>query len=174
MIKLKVLSLNDCEKIREWRNSIDNNVYRTSHYLTKEMQEKWYYEEVCNRNANSRYLGIYDDLLIGYCGINNIQWENGIGEIGITLNPEEIRKGYGKQSLELILKIGFCNLRLYNIFGECYTCNPKLGFWKKMIEKYNGYTTILPYKKFYNDNFYSSLYFNFNCNDYKRLKEIKK
>lgn len=188
-IFLNCLKKEHCEIVRIWRNE-NIETLRTSFFLTKEMQEDFYNNIICNRNSNHRYFGIYEyngisreglliapeememfanDKLVGMCGITNIEWENGLGEISLIINPEETRQGYGKQSVLILLNKAFNEMRLSNIYGEVYECNKNIGFWKKIIKLLNAYKTILPQRKFYNGKFYDSLYFNIDCNNYKKL-----
>ena len=173
-IYLDVLSFENLETIRKWRNEVvKNGIFRTSYLLTYHMQKKFFDDVINNRNSNSRYFGIFKekaegekninlDTFIGYTGIDKIQWENGIAEIGLMIGHKYVGLGYGSKSLSLVLNEAFNNMRLQNIYGECYKCNPNIEFWEKMIEKYKAYSTILPSRKFFNGYFFDSMYFNFN------------
>jgi RimJ/RimL family protein N-acetyltransferase len=177
MMELRVLSQQDCEIVRQWRN--DSLVaLRTSFPLTREQQESFYRETVCNRNAKARYWGIWDipeiaaidsnaicnirNYFIGMCGIENIEWENRLGEISIIIDPEKQHKGYGEQALKLLLEQGFNYLNLANIYGECYACNPAMKFWVKMCGQYDAHKATLPKRKFWDGVYWDSMYFNFN------------
>jgi RimJ/RimL family protein N-acetyltransferase len=180
-IYLDVLSFENLETIRKGRNEIvKNGIFRTSYLLTYHMQKKFFDDVVNNRNSNSRYFGIFKeeaegekninlDTFIGYCGLDKIEWENGIAEVGLLISSKYIGLGYGSKALKLILNEAFNNMRLQNIYGECYKCNPNLAFWEKMIKKYNGYNTILPARKFFDGSFFDSLYFNFNYYDFGEI-----
>lgn len=185
-MKLKALSLLDCEQVRQWRNETLVSL-RTPFLLTREMQERFYSEAICNRQADARYWGIFieqdtgyadsklesitQDILIGMCGLENISWENRNAEISIILNPEYHGKGYGSQAVNLLLDQGFNYLNLENIFGECYSCNPAVEFWKKISQKYNAKCCYLPNRKYWNDVYYDSLYFNINKSDFKEREK---
>lgn len=172
-ICLDVLKYEDMEKIRKWRNEISKSGYfRTPYLLTEKMQEDFFNNVINNRSSNSRYFGIFKNEMknlktfIGYCGLDKIEWENAIAEIGLMLNPVEIKKGYGSKAVSLLLNEAFNNMRLNNIYGECYKCNPNIQFWEKIVKKHNGYKTILPARKYFDGSFYDSLYFNFNVFDF--------
>jgi RimJ/RimL family protein N-acetyltransferase len=177
MIYLDCLNFENVEHIRRQRNKISGHgIFRTSFLLTYNMQKEFYDNIISNRKANSRYFGIFlkeisDDMtnlaiLIGYIGLDKIEWENGIAEIGLLIFDKYHNKGYGSKALNLLLIEAFNSMRLQNIYGECYKCNPGIKFWKKMIKKYKGYETILPARKFFNGSYWDSLYFNFNCFDF--------
>lgn len=188
-LSLDVLSMYDIQIIgRERNKAAKNGVYRTPFLLTEEMQKEFYNNVICNRNSNNRYFALkvsevnlsIDEIkdnkiiykeetknyvknkTIGIVGLNNIQWENGLAEIALTIFKEWTQKGLGERAVKLILIEAFNELRLNNVFGECYECNPALKFWKKIRENYGDYSTILPSRKFYLGSFFNSYYFNFN------------
>lgn len=170
-IYFDVLTEKEIQLVREWRNFASRyGVYRTPFLLTEAMQLDFFNNTVNDRTSNSRYWGIHlrnnckegESGFIGIAGLNNIQWENGIAEIALTISIDAKGKGYGEESLNLIAYEAFCNLRLYTIYGECYLCNPNRGFWENMIEKYRGYRVILQDRKYYNGSYFDSIYFSFN------------
>ena len=123
MIEWKELSSEDAEQIRLWRNQCLDTL-RTPYPLTKEQQEDWYINTVCDRKANARWFGVYfDDILVGYTGIENISWENRIGEISLLISPSNQECGYGWEAADKILQYAFNSLNLNCVFGECYESN---------------------------------------------------
>jgi len=177
-LKLDCLDKYSFEEVRIWRNKLDNNILRTPFKLTKEMQENFYNDEICNRKSKHRYLGLYEFKedyfqIIACIGIINIEWENRLGEISLIVNPAYTNIGYGKIAFLNLLTFGFNNLNLENIFGECYECSPHVGFWEKMIKKFHGQKTILYNRKYYNLKYYNSLYFNFNKQNFYLDRTIK-
>jgi len=234
-MKLKELTLENCEQVRQWRNEC-LEALRTPFPLTKEMQEQFYRDVVCNRDARARYWGVWEtkmlddaaiiaqmkannavwqnasaaertrladenlqlgfsmgwtmdsndiwnkpedtmaneestkcksyDYFIGMIGLENIEWENRRAEISIILNPKFRGKGYGEQAVDLLLEQGFFYLNLEIIWGECYTCNPALKFWKNIAKKHTARCADVPYTKFWNYQYYDSFYFAFLKEDY--------
>jgi RimJ/RimL family protein N-acetyltransferase len=166
----KALIKEDMEQVRQWRNEC-LCALRTPFPLTEEMQQDFYKNVVCNRNANSRYWGIVEaNILVGVSGIENIEWINSRGEISIIINPEHHGAGIGSYAFKMLLDKGFNELNLDNIWGECYSCNPATAFWKKQIVKYNGRSFLMPNAKFWNGKYYESLYFNFNREDFIKCR----
>lgn len=172
-MKLRELDREDCEHVRKWRN--ENLVsLRTPYLLTKEMQEDFYKNVICNRDSNHRYWGIWQDeldQLIGTGGITNIQWENSIAEISLILDPQQISKGYGTQAVDLLLDKAFNYMGLKTVFGECYTSNLSIVFWKKVVEEYNGFQTDLPNRKFWEGKFYNSIYSSIDRDEFNKGKD---
>jgi len=167
---------------------------RTPFLLTESMQGEFYHSQICNRQANARYWGIWtegkalklnfghnepvnypiveeakEDEFIGMGEISNIQWENRLGEIGLIMHPEHLDKA--DKAIDLILEQGFNHLNLENIFGECYYCSSYIGIWETACKKYNGIDANLPNRKFWNGKYYSSLYFNINREAWKHGRE---
>ena len=191
-IFLDVLNFIDCQTVREWRNK-NIETLRTSFLITDKMQENFYDKIVNDRNSKHRYFGIYKNyvheiedeneeetlkcdckILIGMGGIINIEWENGLAEISLIIGDEFTGQGYGKQSVKLLLDKAFCEMRLNNVYGECYECNKNIEFWKKIIKYYDCYHTILPNRKFFKNKYYNSLYFSISClNNYIGRQEEK-
>jgi hypothetical protein len=182
------LNMQQCEETRQWRNKLEG-VLRTPFFLTDKMQQDFYNNVVSNRNSNNRFFGVYLDNtkikiettktelccrpvieFIGMVGLVNIEWENGLAEISMIINPNLINKGIGSQSLDLLLDKGFNHMNLINIYGEVYECNSAVNFWEKQIKKYDGYKTFLPSRKYFNGKYFNSIYFNFNFNDWRLNK----
>jgi len=165
-MKLKPLSILDMESIRRWRNE-QIEMLRTPFQLTQKMQEQFYNEVVSNRNSNSRYWGMRDgkDILIGMAGIENIQWENRLGEISLLMIPGGMDE-FGEKALSLILNEGFMNMNLENIFTEVYEYSPYITFWMDMVGKYNTCFSQLPNRKYYKGEYWPSYYININKEDY--------
>jgi len=169
-MKLKVLSLSDVEQVRQWRNEQLDSL-RTSFPLTKEQQERFYADVVCNRQANARYWGVWEDIadkFIGMIGIESIELENRRGEISFITDPEYSSNELNKKVLVLMLDKGFYSLNLDNIWGECYECNNSYDFWIEMIKDFNGTSSKMENTKFFNGKYHNSLYFNFNKGSYAK------
>lgn len=172
-LELTELSLENLQKIREWRN-VDIRAYRTPYFITEGMQEDFYRDVICNRRSNHRYWALVDPMrknpypilfrpfLIGMGGIINIQWENRLGEISLFIHHTEQRQGYGKQAVELLLDQAFNYMNLENVYGECYYCAPSFGFWRKICIERKAGMTMLPCRKYWAGNYHDSMYFNFN------------
>lgn len=158
---LRALTLEDMEPIRKWRNaSLDT--LRTPFELTKEMQEDWYHGEICNRASKSRFWAIEDSngVLIGYGGIENIQWENSIGEISLLIAPGVRGQGYGFKAAMSIISKAFSQLNLKTVYAEVYKSNPAVAFWDKVFD--GEYKTILPNRKYFACDYHDSYYYSWS------------
>ena len=192
-MKLKPLSIQDMETVREWRLEVPETL-RTPYDLTREMQEDYYKNEICNRDSRTRYWGLWGDIdkvdvttitdteptyamvtgkdmLIGYGGIENIEWENSRGEISLLIGPDYRKQGYGTKAVEAILFKAFHFLGLRNVHGECYLSSPAVPFWEKLIWKYGGMCADFPETKFYNGKYCHSYLFNFGRTQWEKAHE---
>ena len=156
---LQPLSLEDMEQIRIWRNQVPETL-RTPFMLTREQQEQYYVDVICDRKSTTRYWGLWvekeserygpRETFIGYGGIENIEWENRIGEISVLIAPEYRGQGYGKEAVYRFLDQAFGYMGLMAVHGECYTCSPAIGFWEKLIDQWeHGFKTELPCRKYW-------------------------
>lgn len=179
---LKAISLSDLEKVREWRNK-QISMLRTPFPLTSEQQSEFYKNVICNRQSNGRFWGIYlKDFptkfstteyitpieFIGMTGIENIQWENRLGEISLLLNPKHSTNENLYKALTQILYKGFMCLNLENIYTEVYECSPFKDFWLNYINTcgINNTVNILPNRKYCIGRYWNSFYINFNKGAY--------
>jgi RimJ/RimL family protein N-acetyltransferase len=172
---LEPLTREDAEQIRIWRNDPRvRSTLRTPYMLTKEQQQDWYDKEIANRESHTRYWALveYDNVavpgtiawnkrvLMGYGGIENISWENRIGELSVLIDPDKWHQGLGTEAVGLFLDQAFNYLNLIAVHGECYFC-AAVKFWQKMVKKHQGTSAYLPCRKYWNGNYYGSYCFTF-------------
>ena len=156
---LDVLTLEDCEQARLWRNA-QLETLRTSYPLTKEQQAAFYRDVVCNRQSPHQYYAFLDRELDGemvaMVGLTNIDWVNGHAELSLLVPPTTARVVWVYDAaLDLLLHWAFDQLRLVTVFGECYHCNPQLKWWKLQ-----GHGSVeLPNRKLSGGKHYSSTLF---------------
>jgi GNAT superfamily N-acetyltransferase len=161
MLNLRPLSLDDMEPIRIWRHGARETL-RTPYMLTREQQEAWYRDVICDRRGATRYWGLWDvdGKLVGYGGIENIEWENRRGEISLLISPDARGLGYGREAVRLFLSQAFDYLNLETVWGEVYTCG-HVEFWRRMVETLGGESVLVPRKKFWNGVYYGAVVFTF-------------
>ena len=183
MIELRPLSEQDMETVRVWRHGSPETL-RTPYMLTKEMQQQYYRDVICNRESHTRYWGLWWTVpnithyeygkpvygnptweFCGYGGLENISWENGNAEISLLIGPEYRKKGYGREAVKLFLQQAFDVMGLYSVHGECYECGP-WEFWDRLIP---GSARWLPSRKFYDGSHWDSFYFTYHRRDYENL-----
>ncbi len=198
-MKLEILTLEQCEEVRKWRNQCLETL-RTPYPLTKEMQESFYQNVVCNRNSPHRYWAIWGEkedypagsaikvkkgelivpkipeFFLGMGGLTGISLENRNAEISLIINPEYRNKGIGKQAVTLLLDQGFNYLNLQTIYGEVYGCNhfEIVEFWKKITEEYTKTNfvnwIVMRNRKFWKGKYYQGYYFTIDRDDFNSVE----
>ena len=172
---LDALTREDCEAVRQWRN-LDTAVLRTPFLLTREMQADFYDRIVCNRKSQDRFWAArpmetvstehvesvvrHESLIAAMTGLTGIQWENGLAEISLIVSPRRQGKGAGRASVRLVLEEAFLRMRLETVVGECYECNPAMGFWEKVVQEYGGFGPKLPRRKMWDGKLWDAWLFN--------------
>lgn len=161
MLVLRPPTIEDVERARVWRNEDGMRAkLRTPYMLSREQQEEFYRQSVSNRQANSRWWSVYeDDRFIGLIGLTDIEWENGLGQVSMMVDPELHGRGYGRQAFELLLREAFDRMRLLTVYGECYECNPAISFWRRMMEEYGGKIVMIPRRKFWGGRLWGAMLF---------------
>lgn len=173
---LDVLTRGECEQVRIWRNKCLQTL-RTPYPVTKEMQEDFYRDVVCNRKSPHRYYALREkgqfpklNDLVGMGGMTNIEWENSQAEISLLVNPDWQRRGYGKQAVPLLLDQAFNHLNLDLVYGECYACNPAWKFWTKVAEEYQVHISWLGKGKFWKGTRHDTMYFDVARDDFRKAR----
>jgi len=165
-------------KLKKWRN-LQIKVLRQFKPLTNYDQEKWF--ESLYQNQNQVSFGIITfnekygkDVLIGYCGITNIDFKNRRGEISFLVDPdrandEKLYREDFLSVLHMLCKYGFEELNLNKLFTETFS------FRKKHIEileefgfKSNG---ILRSHHFTNGQYYDSVIHSLLVPEWKQKQE---
>ncbi len=98
--------------------------------LSMAREERWF-EEVLKRPIEEHpfALEIQQDkkwMLVGSCEIFDIDWISRRGEIGIMIGDKrQWNKGYGTETMRLMLKHGFETLNLNRLYLKVYDTNPR-------------------------------------------------
>ena len=107
----------DIEKFTQWLNDFETTDYlgRSANIITIDGERK-YLEENINQEANFYIIEKETDKLIGTVAIERINHIRRTGTLGIFIGDKECRnKGYGTESIQLILEYGFKYLNLNQI-----------------------------------------------------------
>jgi RimJ/RimL family protein N-acetyltransferase len=166
-MELRALERLDVEEARKWRNKARESL-RTPYLLTIEDQQDFFDDLACGDSPH-RYFTIWDNGLIGVGGLTNIMWENRMAEISLIINPIHRKKGNGERAVSLLLDEAFNRMNLKTVFGECYICNQAWEFWQKIAELYDGFYTTLPCRKYWDGNYFGSLYFSVNDDGFNKI-----
>ena len=76
----------------------------------------------------------------------------------------------GEEAFGLLLDEAFGRMGLRTVTLECYACNSSgIAFWRKNKTRYNAYETLLPNRKFWDGEFWDSLYFSIDVDDWRKV-----
>lgn len=168
-MRLDALTRDHVELVRQWRN-LDLTPYRTPYFITREMQEDFYNNVISKRDSEHRFFSVLaNGVFVAMVGFVGISLENRSAEISIVVDPDIRGKGYGTDSLRLLLKHGFDSMNLDNIYGECYECSPAYGWWRKIIDRVDCDYCTMPARKFHEGEYWDSIYFNFTRGNYDNI-----
>ena len=136
-IYLSPRSIEDAEKFTEWMNDFEVTDYtgRSCQIMSLEGERK-YLQEDQNPEATFSIVTIDEDKLIGTVGLERIDHINRTATLGIFIGDKDyLSKGYGTESIRLLLDYGFNYMNLHNIklhlmsFNErALKCYKKCGF----------------------------------------------
>lgn len=130
-IRLRALERNDLPCLKEWLNDAEvTDGLATFLPLSMADEEQWF-DRMFHLEQEEKPLAI--DLkedgawrLIGDVGFFNLEWTNRSAEFGILIGDKSVwNKGYGTESVRLLLKHGFETLNLHRIYLRVYATNPR-------------------------------------------------
>jgi len=140
---LSPLSVDYADYYLKWFN--DPEVFghiRDMTFISNLEEQKRWVEEV-NRDPCQLVFSIFyipDDQIIGDGGFMHINWEDRKAEVGLVIGEKQYQGlGLGAESLWLVCKYGFEEMKLHNIMGENYADNPiAISNAKKIGLRYYG------------------------------------
>lgn len=128
-VKLAPLKREYIEKFLEWLNDPEITQYLDMYRpLTRDMEEEWFDNLKAKEDTIIFSILLTEDngkeLLIGNCGIQDINWKNRVGHCGVFIGDKESHgKGYGTEALRLLVGYGFNTLNLNRIELIVYDFN---------------------------------------------------
>lgn len=120
----------------EWFNKLEVTQYLSTFQsiMTPEKEEE-FYERVTDSDTD-RVFSIYEldsDRPIGVCGLHQVDYSNRSGTLGIVIGEKDCwDRGYGSETITLLLDYGFVVLSLHSIN---LTVREKNGRAKRTYEK---------------------------------------
>ena len=159
-IYLSPRNIEDAEIYAKWINDFDVTDY--TGYSSKIMDlegEKEYLSSTAKKTNNISFAIVKqeNDELIGTAGFDKLDYINRVSTIGIMIGEQENReKGYGTETINLLLDFGFNYLNLNNINLYVMEFNPRaIACYKKCCFKEMGRRRKTA---FVNGKYYDKLY----------------
>jgi len=137
-IYLSPMCIEDACKYTKWMNDFEvtDKINSSCNVITVESEKVWIEKNSGIGNYQFAIVKQENDELIGNCSLHNLDFINQIGTVGIFIGEKENwGKGYGSETLELLIDYGFNHLNLNNIKLSVYSfnenaisCYKKVGF----------------------------------------------
>ena len=150
----------DIITLSEWiKNNLDFSLISPTSLFSFNLDEleNWYNSLVHNPRVRVFVIRTTENKIpIGLVEINNIDWRNRNAEIGIFIAYENWRKkGYGSNTLNLLLNYSFNHLNLYKLYAKISEDNhPSI----KLFEKFNFQKEATLRKFIFKNNKYIDLF----------------
>ncbi|MFW5714024.1 MAG: GNAT family N-acetyltransferase [Brevefilum sp.] len=133
-IRLRAVEKEDITSFLHWVNDEDvtENLFLFSP-MSRFEEEKWY-ESMMKKPTSEHVLVIevidqspqVDYRPIGTCQFQNLDWRSRSAEIGIMIGEKSFwDRGYGTETMRLLLRHGFNTLNLHRIWLQVYAKNKR-------------------------------------------------
>lgn len=141
-VKIRRLKVEDVFEMRKWgkHDSPLFNDYNFPDLNDTEVKE-WFKLKTGQRSNICFSVSNENDDVIGYINVKNIKRLRKNAKLGIVFDPDYINKGYGTESIILILSYFFCNMNMKCMYLDvakhnkrAIRCYEKCGF--KIVNEY--------------------------------------
>ena len=125
-VVLLPLSLSDTDLIVKWRNlSCVRNYFVFRDNLTKEMHEDWIQKMIDTGKVKQFIIqDAKSQKKVGSIYLRDIDYQFHSAELGVFIGEEDYRgKGFGSESIKMIVDYGFKCLNLHRIFLRVFESN---------------------------------------------------
>lgn len=125
-VLLKPLEYEDALKIRFW-GIHENKLFEDYNLGDLSKNELQYWYNVKKKNFRRAYYAIYNEekKMIGYLGIKDINLFKKESYLGIVLDPNYTDRGYGTESIKLLLNYYFYKMKMKKILLEVNEFNAR-------------------------------------------------
>jgi RimJ/RimL family protein N-acetyltransferase len=139
---LRKIIKSDLTLLREWRNSKQFFEFSGQFkLLNMEDQKKWF-QQLSKENPDKIMFAIINKnkKIIGTCGLTNIDYKNRSANTAIMIGDATIHgKGYGTESLRMLVEYGFKKMNLHRIEAEIFEFNTvSIKLFEKLNFKYEA------------------------------------
>lgn len=130
-IRLRAMERSDIPLFVEWLNDPEVLAGLLLHLPLSQVAEERWFEAMLERSAYEQPLSIEVQTeqgwqIIGNCGYHNLDWRSRSAELGIFIGEKRLwNRGYGTETMRLLLQHGFKTLNLNRIALDVYETNPR-------------------------------------------------
>ncbi|UCC33512.1 MAG: GNAT family N-acetyltransferase [Candidatus Bathyarchaeota archaeon] len=132
-VRLRGVELSDLDEIMKYWNSMElRNLVGSADAgpASRSEEEEWIRNTWKQRQERKAYHfaieTIKDNKLIGGTGLFSVDWTSRSAMMGISIyNPECWGKGYGRESIDLVLSFAFQNLNLNRVELDTFEFNER-------------------------------------------------
>ena len=122
-VVLRQLKISDWEKSLQWRNNLAIKQMAMMHSfpVTEFVEREWYESVMKSKSDRTIYFTVTteDDNPIGFVSLTNINYQNRNCYLGIVIGETKNQgKGFGRESIELLIQYAFNTLNLIKISLE--------------------------------------------------------
>lgn len=173
-IKLSPFSEEYVTLYHSWRNDMEVMQFDQPGFLypiSYQEVSKWH--EKINTYKNSHSFIIIDketERAIGICAFLNMDYKNRNVELSIVIGEKEFwGRGYGKEVMKLMMKIGFEEFNMHKLYLRVMSFNKKaIGMYEKLGFKKEG---ILKETIYRDGKYNDTIYFGMTRKDYIFINE---
>jgi len=148
-VDLRTIEEEDIEFLRDNINNPDVRTHLTAREPVNLEQERGFFEEVVSSD-DGVHLAICnkEDEITGMISLEENDREIRVAEIGIWIDPEHRRNGYGTEAAELITDYGFNELNYHRIAARAHGENEGSNkIWKRLGFTHEGTFREHAYRK---------------------------
>ena len=157
-VRLRQIEEVDLSKLRDWRNAPHIRAYTREYRPLNMLNQNGWLSSLLTDKTNIMFIleKLDSSEMIGCCGLTLINWKEGHGEVSIYIGEEKWQeKGYATDALQILLKYGFCELRLHRIYAIIFEYNESsIKFFERNRFKFEGRHREA---RFWDDKFHDEL-----------------
>ena len=138
-VNLENIEEDDVEFLRDNINNPDVRKYLTARKPINLNQEHGFFEEVISRDEDVNLAIVSNNEIVGIISLEEDEKEIRVAEIGIWIDTEHHKNGYGTEAAELITEYGFNELNYHKILARAYEENQGSNkIWKRLGFTHEG------------------------------------
>ena len=133
----------DIPLIQSWINDEEISYFNGTRFpVSLSEQKEWYLKLIKDTSKKKLIISSKEGVKVGLVSLINIDFKNSNAEIAVYIAPAFQKMGYASNSLNMMIKFAFIELRLYKIYANILDFNSpsirtfeKLGFQREAILK---------------------------------------